>query len=233
MTGSAARIVDRLSNLSECLRRAAIPAASRLQLRRRSPFAIDIASACPLPSRNETGGGPTTFRPPILVHCTRTAAMRNRRHFHARKRNRHTFTRVAFTQFSVAGVSTDGPARPGTFGEATARNQWRSACNYADGVSRRHDSRRLACWFHRRADARCRQRYGACTVDHAVKALRPAFPCVDWGRHARASMILEKHPAGGPWMLFRGGRFPRVGQMRSLLGTASHFVRFGWGPKQA
>ena len=97
----------------------------------------------------------------------------------------------------------------------------------------RHDSRRLACWFHRRADARCRQRYGACTVDHAVKALRPAFPCVDWGGHPRASMILEKHPAGGPWMLFRGGRFPRVGQMRSLLGTASHIVRFGWGPRQA
>ena len=33
-------------------------------------------------------------------------------------------------------------------------------------------------------------------------------------------------------MLFRGGRFPRVGQMRSLLGTASHIVRFGFGTKR-
>ena len=33
-------------------------------------------------------------------------------------------------------------------------------------------------------------------------------------------------------MLFRGGRFPRVGQMPSLLGTASHFVRFGGGPSK-
>jgi hypothetical protein len=61
--------------------------------------------------------------PTDTVHCTPTDAMRNAMTFNARQQEPRAFLRVLYQTFFRCWRFDNRSARPGIFGEATARNQ--------------------------------------------------------------------------------------------------------------